>query len=128
MEWRSWAERGVQSVYGDEMELLQDRHLVGLLMLVFVRKKLKAQVSDVRSCVIPTGVGGVGGNKGAVCARFVIGATSLCFVNAHLAAGQEHYIERCQHFRTIIERILFRHAMDEGEDGSVTVGFEDIEA
>jgi endonuclease/exonuclease/phosphatase family metal-dependent hydrolase len=126
-EWKTWAEKGVETTYNGELELLQERHLVGLLMLVFVRKRLKSQVTDVRACVIPTGVGGVGGNKGAVCARFEIGTTSLCFVNAHLAAGQEHYIERCQHFRTIIERILFRHADDAAgdvvEDGDQQASF-----
>ena len=35
-----------------------------------------------------TGVGGVGGNKGAVAVRMAVGSTELAFVAAHLAAHQ----------------------------------------
>lgn len=113
LRWRMWATTEVDTAYGGALRLLEASHLVGLLMLVFVRNCIRDQVSNICSCVIPTGVGGVGGNKGAVCTRFEMCSTSLCFVNAHLAAGQEHYIERCLNFQTIIERIKFEAPDDE---------------
>lgn len=60
----------------------------------------------------------MGGNKGAVSVRFDLGATSLCFVNAHLAAGQAHYIERCQHFKLILQNIRFRESRDNTAAGA----------
>lgn len=37
---------------------------------------------------------GVLGNKGAIIARFVIDDSSLCFINCHLAAGQNQKMAR----------------------------------
>eukprot|EP00928_Gymnodinium_smaydae_P027787 TRINITY_DN21374_c0_g1_i1.p1 TRINITY_DN21374_c0_g1~~TRINITY_DN21374_c0_g1_i1.p1 ORF type:complete len:622 (-),score=92.54 TRINITY_DN21374_c0_g1_i1:193-2058(-) len=107
LSWKAWAEDGVQHAYGGDLVLLDDAHLVGLLMVIFVRRELRDQVTSVHSCNVATGVASVCGNKGAVSLRFEIGPVSLAFVNAHLAAGQEHYIERCQHYRTIVDKIHF---------------------
>lgn len=105
--WKSWSEDSVREVYGGELEFLHAAHLVGLLTVVFARQWCVEQISNVCHCGTPTGVGGVGGNKGAVSIRFELGMTSLCFVNAHLAAGQAHYIERCCHYRTIVDKTRF---------------------
>eukprot|EP00929_Paragymnodinium_shiwhaense_P027505 TRINITY_DN16135_c0_g2_i1.p1 TRINITY_DN16135_c0_g2~~TRINITY_DN16135_c0_g2_i1.p1 ORF type:complete len:1070 (-),score=172.50 TRINITY_DN16135_c0_g2_i1:191-3400(-) len=105
--WRLWAEECVNSAYGGDLELLHESHLVGILTAIFVRTGYRSQVKNMCHCTVATGVGGVGGNKGAVCVRFEIGTVSMCFVNAHLAAGQANFIERCQHFQTIMERIRF---------------------
>ena len=45
---------------------------------------------------VPTGVGGVGTNKGGVALSFRVCSTHLCFVNAHLAAheGEHHMRQR----------------------------------
>ena len=46
---------------------------------------------------VPTGVGGVGTNKGGVALSFRVCSTHLCFVNAHLAAHQEKTPQRNAH-------------------------------
>ena len=45
---------------------------------------------------VPTGVGGVGTNKGGVAVSFRVCASHVCFVNAHLAAheGELHVRQR----------------------------------
>jgi len=119
--WLQWAQEHVTAAYDGEMELRKECHLVGMLILIFVRRYLGRQVIGMRTDTVSTGVGmEVGdrkwrsGNKGAVSIRFEIRPTpdatptSFCFVNAHLAAGQEHYIERCQHYRAIMSGTLFR--------------------
>ena len=47
------------------------------------------EVENLRSTSLGIGVGGVGGNKGAVAVRFDLAKSSFCFVNVHLAAGQD---------------------------------------
>jgi len=130
-KWKDWVAAGVQEVHGEHtMRVLSYVHLVGMLLVTFVRDSLCKDVSRVWKSGTGIGVGGVGGNKGAVGIRFELGATSVCFVNAHLAAGQAGYIDRCQHFRLILQKMLFREgsapADISGDGGSVsTVDLDD---
>merc|ERR1719203_884999 len=80
-------------------------------MLVYVRRAVAPRVREVRANSLGIGIGGVGGNKGATGVRFEIDGSTFCLVNAHLAAGQEHYIERCQHFGTIMDGLRFPDPM-----------------
>eukprot|EP00929_Paragymnodinium_shiwhaense_P038186 TRINITY_DN20225_c0_g1_i1.p1 TRINITY_DN20225_c0_g1~~TRINITY_DN20225_c0_g1_i1.p1 ORF type:complete len:1021 (-),score=128.10 TRINITY_DN20225_c0_g1_i1:540-3602(-) len=114
--WRSWAERVVREAYDGELELLHEAHLVGILSTVFVRRSYHGDIQHVRHCTVATGVGGVAGNKGAVCQRFEIGPVAVCFVNAHLAAGQANFIERCQNYHTIMQNATFAVPIDEEMD------------
>ncbi|CAE7248514.1 Ocrl [Symbiodinium natans] len=120
--WRDWAVQGVREAYEEELVLLETGHLVGLLILVFVRSSFLEQVSDVRTAALGVGVGGYGGNKGAVAVRFELGRSSFCFVNAHLAAGQENYIARCQHYGTIMKKLAFTEEEDENMVRSYSEG------
>lgn len=106
-EWKEWIENNVEEAYNDELALLDLSHLVGMLLCVFIRKSLVGCVHEVRNATLGIGVGGVGGNKGAVGVRFMMGESSFCVLNTHLAAGQEHYIERCQNFSTITDNFGF---------------------
>ena len=54
-----------------------------------------------------TGLKGSTGNKGAVAIRFLFHSTSLCFVCAHLAAGQSNVAERNSNYHDISKRISF---------------------
>lgn len=105
--WKKWVQRDIAEVYGNKLEFLEEKHLVGLLILVFVRSSIISEVSDVRATVCPVGVGGIAGNKGAVAVRMDIHTSSFCFVNAHLAAGQEAFMERIQHYKTIVQKLAF---------------------
>lgn len=71
-----------------EYELIQEKHLVGLLLFVFIKRKFITRIRDVRSVIIPTGVLGIMGNKGAVCVRFDFDLTSICIVCAHFHSGK----------------------------------------
>ena len=52
---------------------------------------------------------GNAGNKGGVAIRFLLHATSLCFVCSHLAAHQNKVGERNQDFHDICKKIQFPH-------------------
>ncbi|KAJ7742592.1 DNase I-like protein [Mycena metata] len=82
-------------------EKLASKQLVGLLLVVIVKKTLKPCFSDIKSCVAGTGIMGLMGNKGGTAIRMKFtppvalepignpGSTVLTFVNAHLAAFDE---------------------------------------
>eukprot|EP01083_Nonionella_stella_P020441 56672_1 len=86
---------------------LQTVSLFGILLIVFIKKTIDHSVHDVMSSKCPTGVLGVGGNKGAVGIRFTIYDTSICFVNCHLAARKERLKERNENYAKIMQQLLF---------------------
>ncbi|KAK4198926.1 putative inositol-1,4,5-trisphosphate 5-phosphatase 3 [Triangularia verruculosa] len=80
----------------DEYQLIATEQLAGMLLLVYASSEVAPIVSNVSTTSVATGALGYLGNKGAVCARIVLGeATNLVFVNCHLASGVESsYVER----------------------------------
>ena len=54
-----------------------------------------------------TGLGGAAGNKGGVAIRFLINSTSVCFVCAHLAAGQSQIKDRNEDYAEISKKLAF---------------------
>lgn len=71
--------------------------MVGLQLLVFSRRWLLNHLSFKAKSQVKCGAAGLTGNKGAVGWRMNIYQTSLCFVNAHLAAG--HGAKSAEHRR-----------------------------
>ena len=95
---------------GSGFALVAEKHLVGLLLVVYVRESLLGYVKDVR--VASTGVGlmGMMGNKGGVSVRMSLYDTAVCFVCAHLAAHRENVAGRNADFKNIMERTLLTTA------------------
>ena len=59
-------------------------------------------VSAVETSYTPTGVLGIGKNKGGVALAMKLRNTPLCFINSHLAAHQDKVIQRNQDVRNIL--------------------------
>ncbi|KAJ7880385.1 hypothetical protein B0H14DRAFT_3768414 [Mycena olivaceomarginata] len=81
-------------------EKLASKQLVGMLVVVIVRKALKPCFSEIKTSAAGTGIMGLMGNKGGTAIRMKFtppatdavknpGPTVLSFVNAHLAAFDE---------------------------------------
>ena len=68
--------------------------MVGVLLLVYVRPQLAAEIKHLHVDTVKTGFGGNAGNKGGVAVRVRVGSAELCFINSHLAAGSKHCEER----------------------------------
>lgn len=69
---------------------------------VFARNRLVPFLSGFTFHSQATGIANVLGNKGAVAVSFHLNHTSLCFVNAHLAAHQGELQKRNTNYRDII--------------------------
>jgi phosphatidylinositol-bisphosphatase len=64
-------------------------------------------VRDVAVDKVKTGLGGATGNKGGVAIRFLVHSTSICFVCAHLAAGQSQVKDRNEDYAEITQKMAF---------------------
>lgn len=70
---------------------------------IFIKNSLKPQLRDIDRTTVKTGLGRRYGNKGAVISRFVIGDSSIAFINCHLAAGQNALRQRNKDLIGILE-------------------------
>ncbi|XP_063401650.1 synaptojanin-1-like isoform X1 [Mytilus trossulus] len=87
--------------------VLTSVQLVGVILYVFVRPQLAPFIRDVATDSAKTGLGGATGNKGGVAIRFLVQSTSVCFVCAHLAAGQSQINDRNSDYAEITRKISF---------------------
>jgi phosphatidylinositol-bisphosphatase len=95
---RPYTDSSVAQKWKNEMEahlpkgykFIAEQQLIGMLLLVYAREDVAADIKSVSTTSVGTGLMGYMGNKGAVTARIVLGETTrLVFVNAHLAAGTD---------------------------------------
>lgn len=86
---------------------IQSHQLVGLLMCVYVKDSVLASIRDVQYEITKVGLKGMAGNKGGIAVSLVYGNTPLCFVTAHLAAGQSNIEDRNRDYLDINENTAF---------------------
>lgn len=77
--------------------------MVGLFTCVYVRVDKAPRIRSIKSGKTKTGLGGFHGNKGGIAVRLMVDDSSICFVNCHLAAGQNHTLNRNKDIETILE-------------------------
>ncbi|KAH9933096.1 DNase I-like protein [Amylocystis lapponica] len=97
---------------------LASKQLVGMLLIILVKKRLRASFTAVKSASAGAGIMGVMGNKGATALRLAFTPmisshvphprpTILTFVNSHLAAFDEMYEKRNTDFHDLSRRLIF---------------------
>ncbi|KAF8909683.1 Endonuclease/exonuclease/phosphatase [Gymnopilus junonius] len=130
-------------------EKLASKQLVGMLILMIVKKSLKPYFGDVKTTAAGAGILGVMGNKGGTAIRVSFtppvptegkkkvivsspGPTILTFVNAHLAAFDEMVDKRNSDFFDLSRRLTFENTLSplssptrETED-PFTAGFSSV--
>ncbi|KIP04826.1 hypothetical protein PHLGIDRAFT_129265 [Phlebiopsis gigantea 11061_1 CR5-6] len=103
-----------------EYEKLASKQLVGMLVMIIVRRSVKGNFTRVQGTSIGAGIMGLMGNKGAAALRVTFNPSStqnasslplrpivLTFVNAHLAAFDEMFEKRNADFHDISRRLVF---------------------
>ncbi|KAJ6440011.1 Inositol polyphosphate-related phosphatase [Purpureocillium lavendulum] len=96
----------------DLYHLLHSAPMVGLFTCVFVKSSLRERIRNLSAAEVKRGMGGLHGNKGAVCVRFQVDDSSLCFINCHLAAGQSQSSSRHNDVAAILDTVMFPEERD----------------
>ncbi|CAG8435695.1 6208_t:CDS:10 [Diversispora eburnea] len=93
----------------DHYVIIRSDQLVGTALVIYARADIVSNIRNVEYVMKKTGLGGMAGNKGAVAIRLDYDDTSICFVTAHLAAGQSNWADRNRDYRTINDGIIFKN-------------------
>ena len=104
-EWRDYLNKAVNRSTSSRYQYteLSTSHLIGLFQCIFIRQEERSNVHALSTTNIKCGLGGHYGNKGALVTRFILDDSTLCFINAHLAAGQRQTSHRNNDVATILE-------------------------
>ncbi|XP_060687579.1 synaptojanin-2-like isoform X1 [Hemiscyllium ocellatum] len=105
---KMWAEQLQKAISGQHKYiLLSSGQLVGVCLYIFVRLHHVPYIREVAVDRVKTGMGGKTGNKGAVALRLQFYSSTLCFICAHLTAGQSQVKERNEDYREIMQKLSF---------------------
>ncbi|KAF0971710.1 hypothetical protein FDP41_009933 [Naegleria fowleri] len=100
-------EKTLTNVMGDSYVPLESNTLVAIHIIIFVRKELLSQISQVTVSSVATGLYNQIGNKGGVAISFKLGNRKYIFINNHLPAHQDNVKERNESFERIISGVDF---------------------
>ncbi|DBA00263.1 TPA: hypothetical protein N0F65_007907 [Lagenidium giganteum] len=111
-----------QHLSAQQYKVVLEKHLVGILLLVFVRMDHVNHVKDVSGATAGVGIMGMMGNKGGAAVRMTFYDSTLCFVCAHLAAHRENVAGRNADYLNILSKIEF----DDHEDPSAAAAASEV--
>lgn len=89
---------------------LSSSRMLGVVVIIFVRRQLLLYISDTEVCSTKTGFGGWLGIKGATSVRFKFGDLSVCFTNCHLSPHPEDNARRTGEIRHILQSQVFENS------------------
>uniref|UniRef100_A0A803PN73 Inositol polyphosphate-related phosphatase domain-containing protein n=1 Tax=Cannabis sativa TaxID=3483 RepID=A0A803PN73_CANSA len=96
---------------------LVSKQMVGIYISVWVRKRLRRHINNLKVFPVGTGLMGYMGNKGSVSVSMSLFHSRLCFVCSHLTSGQKEGAEqkRNSDVNEIIRRTRFTSSVFDGE-------------
>ncbi|KAL9658511.1 hypothetical protein ABK040_006051 [Willaertia magna] len=98
-------EKTLNNVFGKDYFQVQSCTLVAIHIIIFVRKELIPQLSDICVSSVATGWKNQIGNKGGVSISFKLGKNQYLFINNHLPAHDDKVKERNESFERILTEI-----------------------
>lgn len=101
---RPW-ENKLKKELGPNYVLVCAKQLLGVLLMVFVKKSIFPFITTLQFDTVGVGFLGLGSNKGAVAIRLCIFDTSFLFITSHLAAKKKKVKNRNKNFHEICARI-----------------------
>ncbi|CAL1541371.1 unnamed protein product [Lymnaea stagnalis] len=104
-DWINTLKAALKAALNLDVDLLESCSLWGLRTLVFINPKHRNKISHIQKSSVRTGIANALGNKGAVAISFMLSGTSFCFINAHLASGDERLDRRNANFRDILKNL-----------------------
>lgn len=100
-------EAAIDKVFTEPYIKIASEHLVGILLCIYIRPTYLGKFNNVEKGIVPTGLMGVGGNKGGVAIRFRLFNSTLCFICSHLAAHQNAVQARNNDYHKICNNLRF---------------------
>ncbi|XP_035898206.1 inositol polyphosphate 5-phosphatase K-like isoform X3 [Anopheles stephensi] len=102
-----WTQKFKEVLKERDFVVIKTEQMQGLLLSVFARRKHLLHLRQVETEYTRTGLGGIWGNKGAVSIRLNVYGSSICLVNAHLAAHDHMLEERINDYERIVQEQKF---------------------
>ena len=90
---------------GSSYVRVTDRRMGGISLVLFSHRRHASKLWAIETSFTPTGVLGVGTNKGAVGVAFCVRGVRVCIVNAHLAAHQDALLQRNRSIQDIANHL-----------------------
>lgn len=100
--------------------------ILGIVIMVFVKRPLLCYIHQVESTSYRTGVGGVWANKGATSVRFTIGDTCISFTNCHLVPHLENNPRRVVELHDILLYSVYPNSNSTPFEHDIVVLFGDL--
>eukprot|EP01083_Nonionella_stella_P097613 274365_1 len=85
--------------------VIQKMHLMNILLIVIVNKLYMFRIRDIKCKTVACGKGNIIGNKGAVAITMTFDETTFAFVNVHLVARAERFVQRMENIERIFKNI-----------------------
>jgi len=104
---RAWTNGILQYLDGGTKQfvLVHKIHLMNILMLVIVNRLYESRIRVIRCKTVACGKGNIIGNKGAVAVSLKFDESTFVFVNAHLVARAERYMQRMENIQRIFKML-----------------------
>ncbi|KAF9625879.1 hypothetical protein IFM89_027656 [Coptis chinensis] len=93
------------------------KQMVGIYVSVWVRRRLRRHINNLKVSPVGTGLMGYMGNKGSVSLSMSLFQTRLCFVCSHLTSGHKEGDDnrRNSNVNEILRRTQFSSVIDDGQ-------------
>ncbi|KAI0566102.1 Endonuclease/Exonuclease/phosphatase [Gracilaria domingensis] len=103
VEWRT----KIHQLLDDDYDIVAEKQLVGIMILVFVRKNHFGYLANVKISTAATGFLNAVGNKGGIAVRFQLYDRTISCVSCHLTAHTGNVERRNQDFRDVVRKAVF---------------------